>query len=116
MSKKNPVVKTVPAAAPAKPVVKKAAAPKKTPLAATIDHPLEGETLRLGHYSIRLSAPAEAQVQVRLDGGEWLDAREAVGFRWFDFAPSIGLVTIEVRARAGKGRWTAPVARTCVVA
>ncbi|MBI3565202.1 MAG: hypothetical protein HY079_08405 [Elusimicrobia bacterium] len=114
MHKNKTVVKAVPAAA--KPAAKKSAAPKKAALTPIIDHPLEGETLRPGHYSVRVSAPAEAQVQVRLDGGEWLDCREAAGFRWFDFAPAIGLARLEVRARLGKGRWSAVVERSCVVA
>lgn len=116
--KNKNAVKTVvkPAVPAAKPAAKKSAAPKKAALTVSIDHPLEGETLRPGHYSVRLSAPVGAQVQVRLDGGEWLDCREAVGFLWFDFAPVTGLARLEARARSGKGRWSAVVARSCVVA
>lgn len=103
----------------ARPVTKKAAAKpaaaKKPRLAVTVDHPLEGEAVRPGHYSIRLTAAGAGQAQVRLDGGEWRDCREAVGHFWFDWAPQAGAVRIEARARAGKGRWAAAPARACAV-
>lgn len=90
-------------------------ASKKPRLEAAVDHPQEGEVVRPGHYSIRLTAAGAGQAQVRLDGGEWRDCREAVGHFWFDWAPRTGPARIEARARAGKGRWAAAPARACVV-
>lgn len=109
VTKKKTVVKK--AVAP-----KKSAAPKKAALTVSVDHPLEGEAVLPGHYSIRVTAGGAAQAQVRLGEGEWTDCREAVGHFWFDWSPASGPVLIEARARAGKGRWTAAKPRRCAVA
>ncbi|MFI5345622.1 MAG: hypothetical protein ACHQ51_04530 [Elusimicrobiota bacterium] len=112
MAKKTEAVKIL------RPAVKKPAAkpaaPKKTRLEVSVDYPLEGESVRSGHYSIRLTSAGAGQVQVRLDG-EWTDCREAVGHFWYDWSPLAGSVRIEARARVGKGRWTAASPRACVV-
>lgn len=92
------------------------ARPKKSRTTVSIDYPAEGESVRPGHYSVRLSVAGADQAQVRVDGGEWRDCREAVGHFWFDWAPLPGAARLEARARAGKGRWTAAPARDCVVA
>ena len=113
MAKKIVAVKTPPA--PPKPAAKKAAA-KKAALTVSIDYPLEGEAVRSGHYSVRLTAVGAASAQGRIDGKEWLDCREAVGHFWLDWAPRAGEVRLEARARSGKGRWTAAPARVAVVA
>lgn len=89
----------------------KAPAKKKAALAVSIDYPQEGESVRSGHYAIRLTASGASSAQVRLGDGEWLDCREAVGHFWLDWAPVAGSVSIEARARSGKGRWTAAPAR-----
>jgi hypothetical protein len=91
----------------------KPAAPKKSSLSVTIDYPQDGETVRPGHYSIRLTVSAPAEVQLRVNGGEWLSCREAVGHYWLDWsaAPAV----LEARARAGKGRWSASPARAVAV-
>jgi len=101
-----------------KPAKKRATAPavKKAALAVSIDYPREGESVRSGHYAIRLTASGATSAQVRLDGGEWLDCREAVGHYWLDWSPKAGSASIEARARAGKGRWTAAAARPISVA
>ena len=117
MANKISAVKTKPA--PPKPAAKKAVAkkaPKKAPLRVSIDYPLEGEAVRPGHYSIRLTAAGSTQAQGRFDGGDWLDCREAVGHFWLDWAPRAGEARLEARARSGKGRWTAAPARVAVVA
>ena len=101
---------------PAAPSVPRAASSKKPPLTVSIDYPLGGEAVHPGHYSIRLTAAGAGQAQVRFDGGDWLDCREALGHHWFDWAPQAGPALIEARARAGKGRWTAAAARGCIVA
>ncbi|MFI5351273.1 MAG: hypothetical protein ACHQ2Z_17140 [Elusimicrobiota bacterium] len=114
MADKKTPVKTRRAAAPRAVAVKKAA-PKKVPLAVSIDYPLEGEALRSGHYSIRLTADGASSAQGRVDGGEWLDCREAVGHFWLDWAPRAGEARLEARARSGKGRWAVSPARCVVV-
>lgn len=110
MAKKSAASKSRPAA----PRSAKAAAPKVR-REVSIDYPVEGEAVRPGHYSIRLTAPAAAQAQIRLDGGEWKPCRDAVGHFWYDWSPVGGPALIEARARAGAGRWTAAPARRCVV-
>ncbi|MDE2143093.1 MAG: hypothetical protein KGJ84_11850 [Elusimicrobia bacterium] len=98
-------------------MAKKIASPKAVRPACKpiVDYPREGEIVRPGHYSIRLTAAGAGQVQARLNAGEWSDCREAVGHHWFDWTPVVGPVLIEARARIGKGRWTAAPARACVV-
>jgi hypothetical protein len=113
VAKKMNPVKIRPAAP--RSAVKKAA-PKKPRLAVSIDYPQEGEAVRAGHYSIRLTAAGASTAQGRFDGGDWLDFREAVGHFWLDWAPRVGKVLLEARARLGKGRWTAAPARVAVVA
>jgi hypothetical protein len=113
MAKKIVAVKTPPA--PPKPSAKKAVA-KKALLSVLIDHPLEGETVRPGHYSLRLTAAGASSVQARFDGGDWLDCREAVGHFWLDWSPRAGAARLEARARSGQGRWTVAPARVVVVA
>ena len=96
---------------------KKTAAPKKTlskprkpkfpPLAVLVDFPLEGEKVSPGHYAIRLSAHGADEVELSIDGREWLACREAIGHHWYDWEPEpAGRRLIEARARRGaKGRW-----------
>lgn len=109
MAKKISAAKTAPKRTP------KAPAKKKAALAVSIDYPQDGEPVRSGHYSIRLTAPGASSAQVRLDGGEWADCREAVGHFWLDWAPKTGCASIEARARSGKGRWAVAPARPVTV-
>jgi hypothetical protein len=97
--------KTLRPAAPkaaVKTAVLKKAAPKKTPLTVSIDYPQDGEAVRSGHYSIRLTAAGASQAQGRFDGEEWLDFREAIGHFWLDWAPRER--TLDRRARARRRR------------
>lgn len=105
-------------------MVKKLAAPKKTAakapakkagLKVVIDYPAAHEVVMPGHYAIRLTAAGATQAQVRFDGDEWSDCRDSFGHFWYDWAPQSGRVRIEVRARAGKGRWTPAVALDTVI-
>ena len=93
----------------------KQAAPKKKALSVSIDYPLEGEAVRSGHYSIRLTAVGASSAQVRVGGGDWTDCREAVGHFWLDWSPAAGDASIEARARTGKGRWAAASKRSISV-
>ena len=86
---------------------------KKPALRVIIDYPQVQEIVRPGHYSIRLTAAGQAQV--RVDGGEWLDCRATHGHHWLDWAPQPGRARLEARARTGKGRWSAAVAREIIV-
>lgn len=104
-----PKKKTVPVK---KPVVK--APPSK--LNVVVDYPREGDLVRPGHYAVRVDAPGAAEVQIRLDGMDWIDCRQAVGFFWYDWSPQKpGPVVVSARARKPKGRWTASAPRACVV-
>ncbi|HEX4049030.1 MAG TPA: hypothetical protein VH309_14390 [Elusimicrobiota bacterium] len=114
MAKKISAAKTPRPAATVAAVRK--AAPKKPALLVSIDYPADGEAVRSGHYSIRLAADGASEAQCRVDGGDWLACREAVGHFWLDWAPSAGEARLEARARSGKGRWTAAPARAVAVA
>lgn len=102
-----------------KPKAAKPAAPKKAPaskLVVAIDYPQEGALVRPGHYAVRVDALGAEEVQIRLDGTDWLDCREAVGFFWYDWSPQKpGPVVLAARARRAKGRWVAAPDRNCVV-
>lgn len=106
--------------------VKKSAAPKKPAepakvvpagkLSVIVDYPREGDLVRPGHYAVRIDALGAAEVQVKLDGTDWLECREAVGFFWYDWSPQKpGPVVVAARARKPKGRWIASPGRACVV-
>lgn len=81
---------------------------KKEPAAVAdiqIDYPREEELVIPGHYAIRITAAPQAQVEISLNGGEWLGCRNAVGYYWFDWKPSVsGEYTLEARQKVGKGR------------
>ncbi|MCR4295144.1 MAG: hypothetical protein NUW21_06390 [Elusimicrobia bacterium] len=85
---------------------KKTAPKKKTALEVVIDYPAVHEIVMPGHYAIRLTAAGATQAQVRFDGDQWSDCREAAGHFWYDWAPQAGRVRLEARARIGKGRWS----------
>ena len=110
MAKKISAAKT---AAPKRTV--KTALAKKKPLSVSIDYPKDAERVRPGHYSIRLTASLASSAQVRVDGGDWLDCRQAVGHFWLDWSPAAGNALVEARARSGKGRWAAAPVRSIVV-
>lgn len=105
MAKKTPSPKKTAAKAPT----------KKEALKVLIDHPAEHEIVMPGHYAIRLTAAGATQAQVRFDGDEWSDCREAAGHFWYDWAPQAGRVRLEARARTGKGRWSPVAALDAVV-
>lgn len=85
----------VPAVTVRKPA-RKAAAP------VLIDFPQEGEMVRPPHYTIRLSTPKPAPVEVSINGGPWQPARESCGFQWVDWTPSAGDAKIVARVKLGK--------------
>ncbi|PIR15312.1 MAG: hypothetical protein COV48_15095 [Elusimicrobia bacterium CG11_big_fil_rev_8_21_14_0_20_64_6] len=104
--------------APAKTAIKKTAEKKpaaKSGLKVLIDYPRAQEVVRPGHYSIRLTASGASQMQLRVDGREWLECRESLSHYWHDWAPQPGRSIIKARARAGKGRWSAVTEREVVV-
>lgn len=97
-------------------MAKRIVSAKKSAPALTFDYPPEGEPVRRGHYSIRLTAAAGVrEAQVRVGGGPWADCRQAVGHYWFDWAPVPGTERIETRSRRGKARWAVGPIRTCRV-
>jgi hypothetical protein len=53
--------------------------------AITIDYPQKGETLSGPRYTFRISAPGMGQVEVTVDGAEWLPCRAADGYWWLDW-------------------------------
>ncbi len=63
----------------------KPAVPAKKPQL-TIDHPAEGEAVWSGHYAVRISAPAQAAVEARVDEGPWTLCRSEAGHWWLDLS------------------------------
>ncbi|MBI3507576.1 MAG: Ig-like domain-containing protein [Proteobacteria bacterium] len=95
---------------------KKASKGPARPSPVKIDFPLEGETVRPGHYAIRVSAEASAKVDVSIDGTAWLPCRESVGYFWYDWQPeSSGAHRIEARAKVG-AVYRRSLVRVCTVA
>jgi|SRR5581483_6806731 len=93
--------------------VKPAAAPS---LEIIIDYPKEEELVLSGDYAVRLSGTSEAQVELSVNGGEWLGCRRSVGFYWFDWTPTeTGEAVLKARLRVGDGRWKMSAERFCRV-
>ncbi len=114
MAKKITLAKAVPALKKKRATAKlQVAAPKADTL--TIDYPRDGEPVCAGHYAIRLTAAEADLVQIRIDGGDWQNCRQAVGHYWFDWAPRGGDAHIESRSRRGNGRWTSGPSLACVI-
>lgn len=93
---------------------KKAPAAKAGP-AVLLDYPQAGETVRPGHYAVRVAAKPELTVEVCVDGGPWQACRESVGYYWYDWAPTPGSHTVVARAKNGGPRWTKSDERSIVV-
>ena len=51
-----------------------------------IDYPKAGEAVWSGHYAARISAPASAVVEVRVDAGPWMLCRREAGHWWLDMS------------------------------
>ena len=97
-------------AAKAPKALKAAKAPKASPKAAPtpavqLDYPQPGEAVAPGHYAVRVAAAPEVVVEVAVDGGPWQPCREAVGYYWFDWTPTLGDHTLVARAKNGGPRW-----------
>ena len=91
-------------------------APSPAPFRPTVDYPREGERLGEGYYTVRISAPANAEAEIRIDNGDWQKCRESSGYWWFDWVPLTShRCKIEARARVGKGRWIDSDPRVCRV-
>jgi hypothetical protein len=51
-----------------------------------IDYPKAGEAVWSGHYAVRISAPASAVVEARVDAGAWMLCRSEAGYWWLDMS------------------------------
>ena len=81
-----------------------------------IDFPTEGETIRPGHYAIRVGAPGATEVQVSVNSNDWQSCRTGTGYHWYDWTPTkSGKCKIIARARANGSDWTKSNIRTCTV-
>lgn len=97
---------------------KAAKAPKavKAP-AVLLDYPQQGETVRAGHYAIRIAAKDGLKVEVSIDGGVWTECRNAAGYYWYDWTPAApGQHQIVARATNGGPRPKLSEERVVVVA
>lgn len=94
----------------------KAARPGKAP-AVLLDYPQQGETVRAGHYAIRVAAKDGLKVEVSIDGGVWTECRNAAGYYWYDWTPAApGQHQIVARAVNGGPRPRLSEERVVVVA
>ncbi len=50
-----------------------------------IDYPRANETITSPYYTIRIGASPTSKVEVSIDGGPWMSARESVGYWWGDW-------------------------------
>ncbi|MBI5597715.1 MAG: hypothetical protein HY928_16635 [Elusimicrobia bacterium] len=122
-TEKNPlspaaVLAVAPLKAAPKATAKPRAASPKTPKAAAVvlDFPAREEKVAPGHYAIRVAANSDLSVEVSIDGGEWLACRPAVGYYWFDWAPTqAGEHRIVARAKNGGPRFSKTDERVCLV-
>lgn len=67
-----------------------------------IDYPKHLETITSPHYTIRIGASPTSKVEVSIDGGPWMPARESVGYWWYDWC-NITPGTHEIIARIQVG-------------
>ncbi|MEK6544101.1 MAG: hypothetical protein AABZ44_06685 [Elusimicrobiota bacterium] len=90
---------------------------KKPVLTVTVDYPQQGDVVARGHYAVRVTSSGAKEAQVSINDGPWQACREAVGYHWFDWQPTlVGRVTIVARARANaKTEWTTCSPRACIV-
>lgn len=94
---------------------RKAAKAPKSP-AVLLDYPRAGEQVLPGHYAVRVAAKPEFTVEVSVDGATFQPCREAVGYFWFDWAPSApGTHTLVARAKNGGPRSSKSEERTVLV-
>lgn len=70
-----------------------------------VDYPMEDDTLDSPSYTARITAPGAQRVEIRLNEGDWLSCREAVGHWWHDWSglPS-GEMTVQARAHKAGGK------------
>lgn len=96
---------------------KQAAAKSPGGVQLSIDYPQAGETVRPGHYSIRISATLPvALVEVSVDGGTWTPCRQDAGYWWYDWTNfETGEHRLRARVPASDGIKEARAERECQV-
>lgn len=79
-----------------------------------IDYPKHQETITSSHYTIRIGASPTNRVEVSIDGGPWLPARESVGYWWFDwYNITPGTHEIIARIQTGENSYLTSKRRRC---
>lgn len=69
-----------------------------------VDYPQQGETVRRGHYAVRISG-GNGESQVAVNEGKWEPCRLDGGFHWYDWYPEqTGSHRLLVRTRIGS-KW-----------
>jgi len=90
--------------------LKRASAAQTRP---AVDYPASGETVVSAQYTVRVSAPENAEtVDVSIDQGPWLSCRKAEGFWWYDWSGyADGAHAVIARTPGKNGRFlvSAPV-------
>ncbi|MFA5138536.1 MAG: hypothetical protein WC728_04820 [Elusimicrobiota bacterium] len=59
---------------------------ERRPGCVVIDFPCGAETIRSDHYTLRIAAVEEGQVEVSLDNGPWQPCRSSQGYWWYDWS------------------------------
>lgn len=82
----------------------------------TLDYPQENEIIRSANYTIRIGANASTNnVRVKIDTGDWSQARFASGYWWFDWANyPVGSHQIIAEGWNELGQRTETSVRNCV--
>ncbi|MCX7641582.1 MAG: bifunctional transaldolase/phosoglucose isomerase [Elusimicrobiales bacterium] len=81
-----------------------------------IDYPKHQETITSSHYTIRIGASPTSKVEVSIDGGPWVNARESVGYWWFDwYNINPGNHEIIARIQTGENTYLTSKRRRCKV-
>ncbi|MBI3300340.1 MAG: hypothetical protein HYZ75_19410 [Elusimicrobia bacterium] len=83
---------------------------------AVVDFPRAGEVIAGPDYTLRISAPAAARVEVSIDNSGWQPCREALGLWWYDWRGCVsGTRQLRVQALGGDGRILAVASRHVTV-
>lgn len=79
-----------------------------------IDYPKHQETITSSYYTIRIGTSPTNKVEVSIDGGPWMSARESVGYWWFDwYNITPGTHEIIARIQTGENTYITSKRRRC---
>ncbi len=81
-----------------------------------IDYPKHQEVITSPYYTIRIGTSPTSSVEVSIDGGPWMNARESVGYWWYDWHNiTPGNHEIIARIKTSDGTYITSKRRRCKV-